>query len=79
MSTIKKLIGKKVGGVQPIKPVEEVKKEEQLVEQTEAQKKAALARTRFRTGRAGRRSLLAAGRLGGGRQGQDQQDTLGAA
>ncbi len=49
------------------------------LQQTEAQKKAAIARKRSRTGRGGRRSLLAAGRLGGGGQGQDQQDTLGAA
>ena len=78
-----KLAGKKVGGVQPIKPVEQVQEEkqaaEQVVERTEAQTGAAAARKK-RGGRVGQRGLLYASRLGGRGGGRgDTQDTLGSA
>lgn len=74
-----KLAGKKVGGVQPIKPVEQVQEEKQVVERTEAQAGAAAARKR-RGGRTGQRGLLYASRLGGGGAGRgEDQNTLGSA
>jgi hypothetical protein len=78
---------KKTGGVQPIKPVQQVQEEkqaaeqaaEQVVERTEAQTGAAAARKK-RGGRVGQRGLLYASRLGGRGGGRgDTQDTLGSA
>jgi hypothetical protein len=87
MGSVKKMIGKfvgkEVGGVVPIKPVEQVQEEKQaaaqVVERTEAQAGAAAARRR-RGGRVGQRGLLYASRLGGGGAGRgEDQNTLGSA
>lgn len=75
-----KAVGMKVGGVVPIKPLQQVQEEKQVVERTEAQAGAGAARRRRRGGRTGQRGLLYASRLGGGGAGRgEDQNTLGSA
>lgn len=75
----KKAVGMKVGGVQPIKPVQQVQEEKQVVERTKAQTGADASRRRRRSGRVGQRNLLYASRLGGGGSGRgEDQSTLGS-
>jgi len=72
-----KLAGMKIGGVQPIKPVEQVQEEKQVVERTEAQQGAAAARRRRNRRMGGQRSLLYATRLTGAPEDETRQSTLG--
>ena len=74
---IGKFVGKQVGGVVPIKPVEQVKAEKQVVERTEAQAGAAAARKRRDRRMGGQRSLLYATRLTGAPEDETRKSTLG--